>query len=113
MKQIKAFVHHNRAADLLHSLEAGGFTRLSLFAVKGMLPATSASEMRYSVEFGDGLINEVQLEIFCEDADVARAVEIFRRTGRTGRTGAGWVYVSAVEQTFAIDGIAEAAPEAP
>lgn len=104
MKQIKAFVHHNRAADLLHALEAGGFTRLSLFPVRGTLPATSASEARYSVEYGDELINEVQLELFCEDADVARAVEIFRRTGRAGRAGAGWVYVSAVEQAFAIDG---------
>ena len=104
MKQIKAFVHQNRAADLLHALEAGGFSRLSLFPVRGMLPATSASEMRYSVEFGDRLINEVQLEIFCEDADVARAVEIFRRLGRTGRAGAGWIYVSAVEQALPIEG---------
>lgn len=104
MKQIKAFVHHNRAADLLHALEAGGFTRLSLFPVRGMLPASNASEMRYSVEFGDGLINEVQLELFCEDADVARAVEIFRSMGRAGRAGAGWIYVSAIEQAFPIDG---------
>lgn len=104
MKQIKAFVHHNRAGELLHALEAGGFKHLSLFPVRGMLPATSATEKRYSVEFGDGLINEVQLELFCDDAEVARAVEIIRGIGRVGRAGAGWIYVSAVEQTFAIDG---------
>ena len=71
MKQIKAFVHRNRVADLIHELEAAGFRRLSLFD---------------------------------EDDEVARAVEIFRRVGRTGRAEAGAVYVSPVEQAFVIDG---------
>ena len=48
------------------------------------------------------MISEVQMELFCEDIDVARAVEIFQRVGRTGRVEAGWVYVSNVEQAVAI-----------
>lgn len=102
MKQIKAFVHRNRVSDLIHALEAGGFKRLSLFDVKGLLRALSAREQQYSVEFGDQVISEVQMELFCEDIDVARAVEIFQRVGRTGRVEAGWVYVSNVEQAVAI-----------
>ena len=102
MKQIKAFVHRNRVSDLVHALEAGGFKRLSLFDVKGLLRALSAREQQYSVEFGDQVISEVQMELFCEDIDVARAVEIFQRVGRTGRVEAGWVYVSNVEQAVAI-----------
>lgn len=102
MKQIKAFVHRNRVSDLIHALEAAGFQRLALFDVKGLLRALSAREQEYSVEFGDKVINEVQMELFCEDGDVARAVEIFQRMGRTGRTDAGWVYVSNIEQTIAI-----------
>ena len=43
MKQIKAFVHRNRVSDLIHALEAGGFKRLSLFDVKGLLRALSAA----------------------------------------------------------------------
>ena len=106
MKQIKAFVHRNLVSDLIHALEAAGFQRLSLFDVKGLLRALNAREQEYSVEFGDQVINEMQMELFCEDEDVARAVEIFRRVGRTGRPDAGWVYVSPVEQAFPIDGIA-------
>lgn len=102
MKQIKAFVHRNRVSDLVHALEGGGFKRLSLFDVKGLLRALSAREQQYSVEFGDQVISEVQMELFCEDIDVARAVEIFQRVGRTGRVEAGWVYVSNVEQAVAI-----------
>jgi len=103
MKQLKAFVHRNRVADLIHALEAAGFRRLSLFDVKGLLRALSSREQQYSVEFGDQVVSEVQMELFCEDADVSRAVEIYRRVGRTGRANAGWIYVSSVEQVFAIN----------
>jgi nitrogen regulatory protein PII len=101
MKQIKAFVHNHRVADVIHALGAAGFQRLSLFDVKGLLRALSAREQQYSVEFGDQVINEVQMELFCEDADVERAVAIFRRTGAT-RPATGWIYVSNVEQAIAI-----------
>ena len=102
MKQIKAFVHRNRVSDLIHALAAGGFKRLSLFDVKGLLRALSAREQQYSVEFGDQVISEVQMELFCEDDELTRAVEIFQRVGRTGRVDAGWVYISNVEQAIAI-----------
>ncbi|MCO5055832.1 P-II family nitrogen regulator [Thermomonas sp.] len=72
MKQIKAFVHRNRVTDLIHALEAAGFQRLSLFDVKGLLRALSAREQQYSVELGDKVINEIQMELFCEDDDEGR-----------------------------------------
>lgn len=103
MKQIKAFVHRNRALDLIHALEDAGFRRLSLFDVKGLLRALSAREQEYSVEFGDQVLSEVQMELFCEETDVARAVEIFRSVGRTGKPDAGWIYVSPIEQSIPIN----------
>jgi nitrogen regulatory protein P-II 1 len=45
----------------------------------------------------------MQMELFCEDTDVARAVEIFRRVGRTGHADAGWIYVSTIEQSLPIN----------
>ena len=105
MKELKAFVHRNRVSDLVHALEAAGFKRLSLFDVKGLLRALSAREQQFSVEFGDQVISEVQMELFCEDDELPRAVEIFQRVGRTGRAEAGWLYVSHVEQTIAIGDI--------
>jgi nitrogen regulatory protein PII len=102
MKQIKAFVHRNRVSDLVHALHAAGFQRLSLFDVKGLLGALTARGQQYSVEFGDLVINEVRMELFCEQEEVARAVEIFRRVGRTGDSDSGWIYVSDIEQVIAI-----------
>lgn len=103
MKQIKAFVHRNRVGDIVHALEAVGFTRLSLFDVKGMLRALSAREQEYSVELGEKMINEVQMELFCEDGQVAQAVDIFKKMAATGRPDAGWIYVSAVEQSICVN----------
>ena len=102
MKQIKAFIHRNRVPDVLHALEAASFERVSLFDVKGMLHALHAREREYSVAFGDQVVSEVQVELFCDDPDVARAVEIFRRVGQAGHRDAGWVYVSAVESAWPI-----------
>lgn len=103
MKQIKAFVHRNRVSDIVHALDAAGFTRLSLFDVKGMLRALSAREQEYSVELGEKMINEIQMELFCEDAQVEQAVAIFKAKGSTGKPDAGWLYISDVEHSVRID----------
>ena len=108
MKQIKAFVHRNRVSDLIHELAAAGFQRLSLFEVKGLLRALNAREQQFSVDFGGQVISEMQMEVFCEDDDLSRALEIFERIGRTGRADAGWLYVSPVELAIAIGDAGEA-----
>ena len=104
MKQLKVFIHPYRATDLLHVLGEAGFRRISLFDVKGVLRALSASEQRYSVELGEPIINELQPELFCEDGEVARATTLIRKLGWTGQTEAGWIFVSAVEAACRIDG---------
>ncbi|BCT93903.1 hypothetical protein LYSHEL_29300 [Lysobacter helvus] len=102
MKLIKAFVHRSRVSDLIHALGAAGFQRLSLFDVKGLLRALDAREQEYSVQLGDLVVSEVQMELFCEAERVEQAVELFRRVGWTGRGDAGWVYVIPVDQSVAI-----------
>ena len=102
MKQIKAFVHRNRVSDLIHELAAAGFQRLSLFEVKGLMRALNAREQQFSVEFGGQVISEMQMELFCDDADLPKALEIFQRVGRTGKADAGWLYVSPVETVLMI-----------
>tara|TARA_R110002110_G_scaffold179197_2_gene384573 strand:+ start:1376 stop:1696 length:321 start_codon:yes stop_codon:yes gene_type:complete len=104
MKEIKAFVHHNRIADVVHALKAAGFRNISVIDVKGMLKALDSQEQKYSVEIGDKVITEVKLELVCESDKVDQAVEIVRRHGRTGQSNAGWVYVSNIDATYPIDG---------
>ena len=53
MKQVEAFVHRGRIADIVQALEAGGFRHLSVVDVKSLLHALSDLEQNYSIELGE------------------------------------------------------------
>lgn len=107
MKEIKAFIHRNRAADVVHALHTSGFCHggcnLSLTDVAGTLKSLGSKEKSFSVEFGESLINEVKLELVCDDSQVENAIELIRDHARTGQTISGWVYVSEVLNSYRID----------
>ena len=89
MKEIKAFIHRNRVADVVHALKGAGFRDISVIDVKGMLKALDSQEQKYSVEIGEKVITEVKLELVCEAAQVDQAVTLIRKNGRTGQPNAG------------------------
>lgn len=102
MKEIKAFVHRRRAADIVHALLDAGFNQLSLVDVKGTLEAVTPSETDYSVEFGASIVTEVKVEVVCADTDVDRVIEIVRSRGHSSRAS-GWIYVSDIERGVSLD----------
>ena len=102
MKEIKAFVHRNRIGDVVHALKAAGFEAISIVDVKGMLRALDAQEQEYSIEIGEKIITEVKLEMVCETAQVAEAIEIIRLNAQTGQANGGAMYVSDIEAVYPI-----------
>ena len=108
MKEIKAFVHRNRVADIVHALRNAGLCsgdrNLSVVDVTGTLKALDAQEQNFSLELGQEAITEVKLELVCEDGCADEAVQIIRKNGHTGQTLAGWVYVSDIGAAYPIDG---------
>ena len=107
MKEIKAFIHQNRAADVVHALHSSGFCNtgcnLSLTDVAGILKSLGSKERCFSVEFGERLINEVKMELVCEDDQVDNAIELIRGHARTGQAISGWIYVSDITNSYRID----------
>lgn len=102
MKRITALLHAHRVSDIVHALESAGERRLSISPILGLLAAANAREVDFSVEFGERLIREVQLDVFCEDAQVDTLVDLIRLHGRAGLPNSGWVFVAAVESGVAI-----------
>lgn len=102
MKEIKAFLHRNRVADVVHCLTAAGFRNISLIDVKGMLKAIDQQEQEYSIEIGEMVITEVKLELVCDSDQVNRAVDLIRKNGSTGQSNGGWVYVTSIDASFPI-----------
>jgi nitrogen regulatory protein P-II 1 len=103
MKEVKAYVHRARIADIVQALETAGFQHLTVVDVKGFLNALSDMEQDYSIELGERVIDQVKLEVFCEDREVEHAVQVIRKFGRTGQSVAGWVYESTVDRVWPID----------
>ena len=106
MKLVKAFIHHVRTAAVVQALGDAGFGNLTLQDVKGMLKPITENEQDYSVDASALVISEVRLSLVVEDADVDAVVSIIRSVARVGTHTdvCGYVYVSPVEQAYAIGG---------
>lgn len=102
MKQIQAYVHRDRLADVVAALKdctawggARGSRRhnLAAYVVQG-LPTNTADDPHFSMELGDEVVKEFKLELICEDAEVQEFVDAIRLAARTGQSVGGWVTVS-------------------
>ncbi|WP_369857995.1 P-II family nitrogen regulator [Candidatus Thalassolituus haligoni] len=103
MKQVTAFIHHVRSADVIDALRDAGYKNLSILDIKGSLKPLGERELAYSAEAGV-VISEVQLSLVCEDNQVDEVTSIIRKTGKIGPDISGWVYVSPIEQALPIGG---------
>lgn len=111
MKEIKAYIHNHRIADVVRALkESGqcnanagtGCRNLTVTQVQSLLKAVDAEEQHYSVELAEAVINESKLELICEDHQVDELVGIIGRTARTGQAEAGWIYVTDIVRAVPI-----------
>ena len=111
MKEVKAYVHRSRVADVIAALKdspAWGSARaarrhnLAVYAVKGLMVPVDSGEQHYSMDLGDEVVDEYKLEMLCEDHEVADIVAAVQTAARTGQAVAGWITVSEVAQAIAI-----------
>ncbi|MES2412955.1 MAG: P-II family nitrogen regulator [Pseudomonadota bacterium] len=101
MKEIKAYIHRNRVAEVISALKSSvAWTtigddehNLTAYMVKGSLVPLDEGERRFSVELGDEVINEYKLELHCSEDHVDELVKVIVASARTGRANSGWVYV--------------------
>lgn len=113
MKEIKAYIHNHRIADVIRALkESGlcnantgaGYRNITVIPVQSLLKAVDAKEQHYSIELAEPVINESRLELICEDHQVDELVGIIGRIARTGQAEAGWIYVSDIIRAVPVAG---------
>lgn len=111
MKEVKAYVHSSRVADVIAALKgspawgdqrAGRRHNLAVYVVKGSIMPLDSSERRYSMDLGDEVVNEYKLELLCEDGELDEIVAAIQASARTGQAVAGWITVTEVVQAIAI-----------
>lgn len=105
MKEIKAYIHAHRIADVIHTLKASGrcaadatagCRNLSVTAVQSLLNPVSEGEQHYSMELAEAVINECRLELLCDDDEVDELLAIIERSAHTGLSLSGWAVVTDV-----------------
>ena len=96
MKEINAFIHRHRIADVVAAIKDAGCRNVSVVDVKGLLKRIDPQERHYSLEMAEEVIVESKLQLLCEDNQADYLVEIIARTARTGQDYAGVVYVTDV-----------------
>jgi nitrogen regulatory protein P-II 1 len=102
-REIKAFIHRNRVADVVNALSNAGLKRLTVIDVEPSLKALDSREQPYSDEISQKVVMEVKLELVCEnETQTAEAIAIIREQGKTGRSSAGWIYVSEFQSSIEI-----------
>lgn len=110
MKEIKAYVHRSRVADVIAALKGSaawnaagnGEHNLTVYMVKGVLLTLDDSERHYSLDLGDEVVNEYKLELHCEGEHVDELVETIRMSAHTGQANAGWIYVADIARAMPI-----------
>jgi nitrogen regulatory protein P-II 1 len=111
MKEIKAYVHKSRIADVIAALKGSpawggergsGRHNLAAYLVKGSLLPLDNDERHYSMDLGDEVVNEYKLELLCEDAEADALVDALLGAARTGQSIAGWVTVAELSRAVPI-----------
>jgi nitrogen regulatory protein P-II 1 len=102
MKEIKAYVHASRIADVITALKdspawggerSGRRHNLAVYVVKGSLLALDSDETHYSMDLGDEIVNEYKLELLCDDDELETLSAALMEAARTGQAVAGWITV--------------------
>ncbi len=111
MKEIKAYIHNHRIADVIRAVKESGLCNtdgtpgcrnLAVIPAKILLKAMDAQEQHYSIELAEAVINESKLELICEDHQVDELVAIIGHAARTSQTEAGWIYVTDIKHAVRI-----------
>lgn len=96
MKEIKAYIRHEKAEEVIRSLEDEGVPGITAIEVKAMGKGAVPEDERLSVDYADWYSPMVKLEVVCNDEDAERFAAVIREKAFTGHRGDGMIFVSDV-----------------
>jgi nitrogen regulatory protein P-II 1 len=102
MKEIKAYIHRNRAADVVRALRKADFGHFTLVDVKQVLHTLETADQELSTEFGARVLSEVKVELVCDGDRLQEAIILIRENAKTGQEDSGCIYVSEIESRHRI-----------
>lgn len=116
MKEIKAFIHRDRIAEVLQALNSSGFRSIDersgcrnicVSSVQSLINPVETADQHYSMELAEPVVHEWKLELFCEDTQADHLVDIVRQAARIGHGVAGWIFVIDIVNAVPVTGVSD------
>ncbi len=102
MKEIKAYVRHEKAEEVVHAVEEAGVLWLTAVEVEEMGIDADQERGKYSMEFAEKTCPLVKIEIVCRDDEAQMVIDTLREAAWTSRKGDGIIFVSDIDDAIRI-----------
>ena len=102
MKEIKAYIRHDRADIVIEKLEETGVKGMTLLDANALAEWADQEAFSFSIEYVQKYSKVVKIELICNNEDSDKLIDIISKFGHTGKSGDGWIFVSPVEKALRI-----------
>lgn len=102
MKLIAAIVRPFKLDDVREALSQAGVSGITVTEVKGFGRQKGHTELYRGAEYVVDFLPKVKIETVVDDSQVDAIVEAIQQAARTGKTGDGKIFVTAIDQVIRI-----------
>ena len=102
MKEITAYIRHDRADIVIEKLEEAGVKGITLLDANALAAWADQEAYSFSIEYVQKYSKVVKIELICNNEDSDKLIDIISKFGHTGKCGDGWIFVSPVEKAVRI-----------
>lgn len=102
LKLVTAIVKPFKLDDVKEALKAAGVQGMTVTEVQGFGRQGGHTEVYRGTEYQVDFQPKVRIEILCDDALAATAVDVIVTAGRTGKIGDGKVWITDVDRAIRI-----------
>ncbi len=102
MKEIKAYIRHNKAEIVIQKLEAAGVTGMTILDANALAEWADKEAFSFSIKYVQKYSSVVKIELICTQERVEELVNVIAKYAHTGQSGDGWIFVSDIEKSVRI-----------
>ena len=102
MKEIKAYIRHEKADLVIEKLEEAGVKGMTLLDANALAEWADKEAFSFSIEYVQKYTKVVKIELICNNEDSDKLVNVISKYAHTGKSGDGWIFVSPIEKAVRI-----------
>jgi nitrogen regulatory protein P-II 1 len=102
MKEIKAYIRHDKADIVIEKLEEAGVKGMTILDANALAEWADSEAFSFSIEYVQKYSKVVKIELICNNENSDKLVEVISKHGHTGNSGDGWIFVTPVEKAVRI-----------